>query len=51
MARTVEAADEELLGRVKEELEQPVDGDVKETTLQYYNDNKNTVKLKINHTL
>ena len=47
MARIVEAADEEV-ERIKEELEQPVDGDVKETTLQYYNDNKNTVRFKLN---
>ena len=48
MARSTEAADEELLGRVKEELEQPVDGDVRESTLQYYKDNKNTVRFKLN---
>ena len=43
MTTDVETADEELLRRVKAELEQPVEAEVSQTPVDYYHQNKDKV--------
>ena len=43
MTTDVETADEELLRRVKAELEQPVEAEVSQTSIDYYHQNKDIV--------
>ena len=45
MATDVEIADEELLLRVKAELERPVDDAVSQTPVDYYHQNKDWVEI------
>ena len=45
MATDVETADEELLRRVKAELEQPVEVEVSQTPVDYYHQNKDKVEF------
>ena len=45
MATDVEIADEELLLRLKAELERPVDDAVSQTPVDYYHQNKDKVEF------
>ena len=48
MATDVEIDDEELLRRVKAQLEQPVEADVRQSSIDYYHQNKDKVRFLTN---